>query len=100
MRKKRARRLVQLGLTDARWKLSEPDPQVSQLRYDFAITPWEELTNPTREKRRMEVYAAMVDSLDQGIGRVLDAIERTGHSDNTLVMFLSDNGASPESPER
>ena len=76
-RKRRARRLVQLGLIDPRWKLSEPDPQVSRLRYDYAITPWEKLPNQAREKRRMEVYAAMVDSMDQGIGRVLQALDRT-----------------------
>ena len=92
LREKRARRLVELGLADPRWKLSEPDPQVSQLPYDYAVTPWEKLSTPTREKRRMEVYAAMVDSMDQGIGRVLAALERTGISDDTLVVFLSDNG--------
>lgn len=92
MRKERARRLVELGLVDPQVRLSKPDPQVSQLRYDFAITPWEEVSNPARERRRMEVYAAMVDSMDQGIGRVLDALERAGISNNTLVLFLSDNG--------
>jgi len=92
MRKKRIARLKQQGLIDPEWKLSEPDPQQSKLTYDYAITPWEEVKKPAREKRRMEVYAAMVDSMDQGIGRVLQAIESSGISQNTCVIFLSDNG--------
>lgn len=86
------RRLVDLGLIPDGTTLSKPDPQVSQLTYDYAITPWEEVANLPRENRRMEVYAAMVDSMDQGIGRVLGVLERTGIADNTLVIFLSDNG--------
>ncbi|MEQ9409531.1 MAG: arylsulfatase [Fuerstiella sp.] len=92
MRQNRMQRLRDLGLIDERCRLSSPDPQQSQLAYDYAITPWEELQDTDREKRRMEVYAAMVDCMDQGIGRVLQAIERTGITDNTCVIFLSDNG--------
>jgi len=44
----------------------------------------------------MEVYAAMVDRLEQGIGRVLAALDETGLAQNTIVFFLSDNGGSPE----
>jgi arylsulfatase A-like enzyme len=92
MRERRHRRLVDLGLFDPQWKLSQPVPTLSSSRYDFAITPWEQIPDRARETRRMEVYAAMVDSMDQGIGRVLDALDRTGVANNTLVMFLSDNG--------
>lgn len=92
MRERRMTRLVELGLIDPGSRLSKPDPQLSQLRYDYAITPWEKAGNLPRENRRMEVYAAMVDSMDQGIGRVMDALERSGVEDNTIVMFLSDNG--------
>lgn len=45
---------------------------------------------------RMAVYAAMVDRMDQGIGKVLQAIRDSGREDNTLVLFLSDNGACAE----
>jgi len=45
---------------------------------------------------RMAVYAAMIDRMDQGIGRVLDAVKKIGAEENTLVLFLSDNGASAE----
>ncbi len=92
MRQNRMRRLKAIGLIDEQWRLSSPDPQQSQLAYDYAITPWDEIQNPDREKRRMEVYAAMVDCMDQGVGRVLQAIERAGITDNTCVLFLSDNG--------
>lgn len=40
----------------------------------------------------MAVYAAMIDRMDQGIGKVLDKIKQLGKEDNTLVLFLSDNG--------
>ena len=58
-------------------------------RYDYNITPWEGVENLKREKRRKEVYAAMVDSMDQGIGRILTALKKQGVEKNTLVMFLS-----------
>jgi len=92
MRERRHHRLVELGLFDAQWKLSQPVSTLSKSRYDFTITPWGQVPDQTREKRRMEVYAAIVDSMDQGIGRVLDALDRAGVANNTLVMFLSDNG--------
>jgi arylsulfatase A-like enzyme len=92
MRENRIKRLRELGLIAPLWQLSRPDAQTSQLAYDFAITPWEQVKNLPREKRRMEVYAAMVDSMDQGIGRIMEALERGGISDTTCVMFLSDNG--------
>ncbi len=92
MRERRIERLKELGLINQDWKLSEPDPQQSRLTYDYEITPWEEVENIARERRRMEVYAAMVDSMDQGIARVMEALERSGIAENTCVIFLSDNG--------
>jgi len=44
----------------------------------------------------MEVYAAMVDNMDQGIGRIIDALERTGQLENTLVLYFQDNGGCAE----
>ncbi|MDR1116487.1 MAG: arylsulfatase [Tannerella sp.] len=54
--------------------------------------------NPDREwdVRAMAVHAAMVDRMDRGIGQVLKALEEAGELDNTLIIFLSDNGCSPE----
>ncbi len=92
LRQERHRRQIAMGLLDPRWTLSEPDPRTSMSPYDFAITPWGQVADKAREQRRMEVYAAMVDSMDQGIGRLLDALDRTSVAHRTLVLFLSDNG--------
>lgn len=46
--------------------------------------------------RRMEVYAAQIDNMDQGIGRIIEELEKNGEIDNTIIMFLSDNGACAE----
>jgi arylsulfatase A-like enzyme len=46
--------------------------------------------------RKMAVYAAMIDSMDQGVGRIVDKLQASGQLDNTLILFLSDNGACPE----
>ncbi|MBA7590541.1 Arylsulfatase [subsurface metagenome] len=48
------------------------------------------------EIRKMEVYAAMIDRMDQNIGRILEKVRSMGKEDNTLVLFASDNGASAE----
>ena len=92
LRKSRHQRLIELGLLDAGAKLTEADPQLGDFRYDYAMKDWADVENREREISRMEVYAAMVDSMDQGIGRVMDALETNGVVDNTLVIFLSDNG--------
>ncbi len=60
----------------------------------WAGPAWSELPASVRaeQARRMEVYAAMVDALDSAAGRVVGSIERMGQLDNTVVIFLSDNG--------
>lgn len=59
---------------------------------------WAELTPGQREFQadKMAVHAAMVDRMDREIGRILDALKRAKQFDDTLVVFLSDNGASAE----
>jgi arylsulfatase A-like enzyme len=56
---------------------------------------WKQLTPQQQriESKRMAVYAAMVEAMDAQIGRVLEHLRRTGQLDNTLVVFMSDNGA-------
>lgn len=63
-----------------------------------AITPWEELDaeQQRRESRKMELYAAMVDNLDDHVGRLLDYLKSNDLYDNTLIVFMSDNGAAAE----
>lgn len=64
----------------------------------FEVPAWDELTPATQElyARYMEVYAAMVDSVDQSLGRLLDTVEALGERDNTIVVFTADNGGTME----
>ncbi|MGZ4429688.1 MAG: arylsulfatase [Nocardioidaceae bacterium] len=87
LREDRLDRLVKEGLLEGGSELAERDPRV---------TPWSETADRDWEARRMEVYAAQVDRMDQGVGQVLDTLERLGRLDNTLVVFLSDNGGCAE----
>ena len=59
---------------------------------------WDELSAEEQvdQARSMAVYSAMIDSIDQNLGRVLAHLEETGEANNTLIMFLADNGASAE----
>ncbi|MEW6303392.1 MAG: arylsulfatase [Verrucomicrobiota bacterium] len=89
LREQRHAKQQQLGIIDPKWKLSPRDREADA---------WKDV--PAAEKDewdlRMAVHAAMIDCMDQGIGRVLDAIKKIGAQQNTLVLFLSDNGASAE----
>lgn len=83
----RLQRLVELGLVD---KGIEPAPPTGVLGKD-----WKDLSDLERKEsaRKMEVFAAMVELIDENIGRVIDHLESTGELDNTFVLFMSDNGA-------
>lgn len=62
------------------------------------ITPWEDLSmeDRRRESRKMELYAAMVENLDGHVGRLVDYLKSSRLYDNTLIVFMSDNGAAAE----
>ena len=62
---------------------------------------WEELNAETQAHyaRRMEIYAAMVENLDYHVGRLIDHLENIGELDNTIILFMSDNGAATEQME-
>ena len=65
---------------------------------DKDVQAWDSLT-PEEQKEfamRMAIYAAQVDLMDQGIGKVVQALKETGQFDNTIIMFMSDNGACAE----
>ncbi len=87
LREARLERLVASGILDARWKLTDRDP---------TQPPWTQAEHKEWLARCMEVYAAQIDRMDQGIGRIVAALERTGQLDNTLIIFLADNGACAE----
>lgn len=88
IRKARYQRMIKLGLIDP-GKTKLPGRWKDDLQ-------WE--NNPTKEwdARAMAVHAAMIDRMDQGIGRIINTLKQTGQLDNTLILFLSDNGASAE----
>lgn len=87
LRENRYERMTEMGLIDEKWELTERDP---------AVPAWENARNKDWQARRMAVYAAMVDRMDQGIGRLVEALERAGELENTLILFLSDNGGAQE----
>lgn len=85
----RLRRLAQLQKLELVPADITPAPLVAPAK------EWQEMTDEEMvlSARKMEVYAAMVDRMDQNIGRVVDRLEATGELDNTFVVFISDNGA-------
>jgi arylsulfatase len=62
------------------------------------ITPWDDLTPEQQrdESRKMQLYAAMVENLDRHVGRLIDHLKTSGLYENTLIVFMSDNGAAGE----
>ncbi len=88
MRKARWERQQAMGLTAPHWRLSHGDSRAYE--WDGADHDFEDL--------RMAVYAAMIDSMDQNIGRLLRTLEEEGVAENTLILFLSDNGGCSEEP--
>ncbi len=84
VRKARLERLKKLGLVNPGWDLS---PQAGD---------WARVEDKAWEARCMEVYAAMVDRMDQGIGRIVAQLKESGRLDNTLLFFLQDNGGCAE----
>ena len=88
LRQQRYQRMQQLGLIDQQWPLTPRD----------TLAPtWSSLAAEQQQEEQalMEVYAGMIDRLDQQIGRLLDQLDASGIADNTLIMFLSDNGGCP-----
>jgi len=85
LRRERFQRQHDLGLINGNWALPQRDPEVM---------PWDQVPHHDWEDKRMAVYAAMVDSMDQGVGKIRQALTETGVDRNTLVLFLSDNGAA------
>jgi len=87
LRAARLDKLVEWGILHPQWKLSDRDP---------TQPPWPEAGHKAWLLRCMEVYAAQVDRMDQGIGRIVAALEAAGQLDDTIVIFLADNGACAE----
>lgn len=88
IRKERYAKMVRLGVIDAGRAPLSP-------RWGADLS-WTQNPDTAWDAMAMAVHAAMVDRMDQGIGRIIAALRETGQLDNTLIIFLSDNGASAE----
>jgi arylsulfatase A-like enzyme len=87
LREQRQKRMIDLEILRAEWPLTPRDSRVNA---------WDEVPYKEWHQRRMEVYAAQIDSMDRGIGRILEKVAQVGAQENTLVFFLSDNGGCAE----
>jgi arylsulfatase A-like enzyme len=90
LREKRYQKLLEYGIINKNTKLSPRDEHVPA---------WETLTQEEKVRwdDKMAVYSAMIDRMDQNIGRLRQTLKDLGEDKNTVIMFLSDNGASSES---
>jgi arylsulfatase len=87
LRAQRHKRMIEMGIVDSRWQLTPRDAGVPE---------WYEARDKDWQVRRMEVYAAMVDCMDRGIGRIVRQLKTSGEFENTLILFLADNGGCAE----
>lgn len=91
VRRRRHARLVEMGLVSKRWGLSDRDELAPS---------WDDAANKDAWDLKMAVYAAMIDRMDQGIGRVMRKLRELGKEEDTMMIFLSDNGGCAEHIER
>ncbi|MEM6504117.1 MAG: sulfatase-like hydrolase/transferase [Planctomycetota bacterium] len=104
LREQRFERMKEIGLAEESWVLTDRsivpvDREDIANGYPGKQNPvWEELPSDRREDlaRRMATYAAMVEHVDQGIGKIVEDLKTNGELDNTIILFVSDNGACYE----
>ncbi len=87
LRAERHQRQIRMGLVDKKWGLTPRDEEVPA---------WKDAPNREWQQRRMEVYAAQIDRMDRNVGTILDTLRRTGKEQDTLILFLADNGGCAE----
>ena len=87
LRRERHERMTQMDLVREEWEITDRDP---------SVPPWEDAPNKEWEARRMEVYAAQISAMDRAIGGVVDKLKQIDAFDNTLILFLADNGGCAE----
>ena len=90
LREERYERMKEMGIIDPAWELTPQDSR-----------DWDSLSGEKKVEMdlRRAIYSAMIDRMDQNIGRVIDFLEKNGELDNTVIMFLNDNGACAEFDE-
>jgi arylsulfatase A-like enzyme len=108
IRQMRYKKMIALDILDAKYKLSAPSSNINKFRGHPKgdeerraviplYRPWDALSDDEKDELDLEmaVFAAMVHRMDYNIGRVINYLEETNQLDNTLIMFLSDNGSCP-----
>ncbi|MBP6410531.1 MAG: arylsulfatase [Pseudarcicella sp.] len=92
LRKQRYQKMVKMGLLNPK-----TTPMLEVMGKQGA---WEKLTSEQKEFQAMKMatHAAMIDRIDQGVGQIIETLTQNKTLNNTIIMFLTDNGASPEVP--
>lgn len=90
LRVERYKRMVEMGIIDPKWELPPKDSR-----------NWKSLTEEKKKELelRMAIYAAQVDRMDQNIGKLVEFLDKNKIIENTIIVFLSDNGACAEGGE-
>ena len=90
LREARHRRQIEMGLVDAKWPVTPRAPN---------SPAWATLSEEERKRfdHMMAIYAAMIDTMDRSVGMLVDGLRERGVLDNTLILFVSDNGGNAES---
>jgi arylsulfatase A-like enzyme len=96
IREARYQRQLEMGLIRKEWNLSPRAAYRGMNDGPSVLEAWNAAPDHAWQARRMAVYAAMIECMDRGIGRILDELKSKGLDDNTLVIFLSDNGGCAE----
>jgi arylsulfatase A-like enzyme len=93
LREARYQRQIKMGLVDPKWPLSARPPD---------SPAWDSLSEADKKMfdEKMAVYAAMIDNMDQNVGKLVEGLKKEGVLDNTLILFMSDNGGNAESGPR
>jgi arylsulfatase len=93
LRRRRHVRMIEMGIVDKRWEITPRDAEVPA---------WDQVPEKDRDRYDllMSVYAAQIDRMDRNIGRILDKVKELGQEQNTLILFLADNGGCAEKIDR
>jgi arylsulfatase len=93
LREERHQRQIAMGIVDPKWPLSPRPPDVPA---------WDSLSAADQDRydHIMAIYAAMIDCIDQSVGRMVAGLKERGMLENTLILFLSDNGGNAEGGPR
>lgn len=88
LREERYQRMIKMGIIDEKnWPLPPPEKVVQN---------WEQVKHKEWSIRNMAIYAAMVDHMDMAVGKIVAELKKTGQFENTLILYMQDNGACSE----